>query len=321
MKAIRITHLLLYALLATGVARSQTSGVLVIKSFLPGSTNLNDPTIDKTALARLDSLMHNERVEVTFLGAADSLRWKIHARTVHRNVSEALDDAKRLGRARVLRARYGRGTLGITDENFAGVKVLWRLQPKLELTDSEIRKLREENQKLNEKLQDVSSTIEQLNTEQKLRDVTEIVYEKRASVRWQLQAGMWRWQIANDYILAPSLSLSVSRGKMALVLRGGVAPWHQTTAFGKESESFLYVGLKYMRTEKYGVSAGGFRGWKFFTDSDTWSLKTTGAALGVIVNFAFVEVSPMITYTEVSTWQNQKQLLFGGVLAFNFNLN
>jgi hypothetical protein len=102
-----------------------------ITSFSPGSSDLDDPAIDQKALAALDSLMQDTTLTVTFLGAADDVRWKMSGRQVHHDISEAWNDAKRLGRARILRARYGRGEVGVTDENIVGVKVTWARKDQL----------------------------------------------------------------------------------------------------------------------------------------------------------------------------------------------
>ena len=107
------------------IVYSQSSGVLWIKTFSHASSNLDDPHIDTKALASLDSLMQNEDIEVTFLGAADSLRWKMNGRYVHKAISNAWNVATRLRRALSLRERYGRGFVGVTDESIAGVKVIW----------------------------------------------------------------------------------------------------------------------------------------------------------------------------------------------------
>ncbi|MFQ5709790.1 MAG: hypothetical protein ACE5HO_20235 [bacterium] len=322
MKRIIILSLALWSYLLTS-AYGQTSGEFWVDTFLPGSSNLIDPTINQQALSFLDSLMQDEKIEVTFLGAADHRRWKVNGQTVHVNVSEALDDAKRLGRARVLRERYGRGHIGVTDENIAGVKVIWTKKIDLESYTAILNKLKTNNDKLNTELTKIKSEIATLNPETESTGTTsEIIIKQGASLDWRLQAGLWTWRGSSlGNILSPSLALSIIIDKTALVIQGGVTPWHRSSRFGNEADSFLYAGIKYMRTETYGFSAGGFRGWRFFTDTDNWSLKTTGAAVGVVLTHSFVEFNPTLTYSNVNTLMNGNHWRIGSTLNLNFNFN
>lgn len=316
-----IVATLIALLVAMGTAYSQDSGVLLLKSFLPGSANLDDPTIDRAALAKLDSLMQDDGLEFTFLGAADSLRWKIHGKQVRRQVSETLDDARRLGRARALRERYGRGTIGISDESFAGVVVIWQRARGTNGYHTEIERLRQQNNDLNQELVDIRDSVHELRQRAGQNGISEVYLEKRSNFDWQLQAGMWNWRLSNTDLLTPALSVSFIIGKTAMVLRGGVTPWSYPTDNGHESESFVYLGLKYVKSERYGLSAGAFRGWRFFTESDNWSLKTTGAAVGVNVNYAFLEFNPMLTYSKLNTFTDESSTLFGSILNVNVNIN
>ena len=69
-------------LLLQGIASAQNSGSFWIKTFEPGSADLNDPKIDLAALARLDEMIKDETLEFTFLGAADSIGWRFNGNQV-----------------------------------------------------------------------------------------------------------------------------------------------------------------------------------------------------------------------------------------------
>jgi len=90
-------------------------------SFPNGSSKIGD--LSEKELMKADSVVNQmlaDSLDIQFLGAANHLPWK----KFHHHVSDALDDAKRLGRARIIKARYGFGSIGITDEDTAGVKIV-----------------------------------------------------------------------------------------------------------------------------------------------------------------------------------------------------
>ncbi|MFQ5825275.1 MAG: hypothetical protein ACE5JB_14625 [bacterium] len=307
---------------------AQTSGVFWIKTFSPGSSDLNDPLIDKKTLLILDSLMQDENIEVTFLGAADTLKWKMHGHYVHDNISEAWNDAKRLGRARALRARYGHGNVGVTHENIAGVKVLWSKYINQERYTMELNQLNQPNENLSREFEKVKSDLQTLKPEHgtngtnSKNDHTKIAVKKGHNFNWRLQAGIWSWQSgSNGSILSPSLALSIITGKTALVIQGGVTPWHISTPNGNQAESFVYTGIKYMKSERYGITVGGFRGWKFFTETDSWALKTTGAAVGIVLTHGIIELNPTLTYSNVDSLLKGAHWHLGSTIVINFNVN
>ncbi|MFQ6115948.1 MAG: hypothetical protein ACE5NG_17955 [bacterium] len=299
---------------------AQTSGVFWIKTFNPGSADLNDPLIDETALATLDSLMQDENIEVTFLGAADHLRWKMEGKYVHDNISEAWNDAKRLSRARALRARYGRGN--------AGVKVAWTKNVNQDRYTTALEHIRQQNENLNRELAKVKSDLQSLEPEHGTNGKNadpghmNIPVKKGRNFNWRLQAGLWTWHSGTHAsIVSPSLALSIIIGKTAFVVQGGVTPWHISTANGNQAESFVYAGIKYMKTDHYGLTLGGFRGWEFFTKTDSWSLKTTGAAAGLVLTHGFIEINPTVTYSNVDSIANGNHWRLGSTIVLNFNIN
>lgn len=326
----RLTHFLVFSLslVLFSTVFPQTSGVLWIKTFNPGSSDLNDPLIDQEALGTLDSLMQDESVEVTFLGAADSLRWVFNGGYINLKISEAWNDAKRLSRARALRARYGRGNVGITHDNIAGVKVIWTKNTNPDRYTVELKQLQQQNDNLNQELAKVKSDLQSLKpafvTDAKngYNGHTRVVVKEGRNFNWRLQVGLWSWHSGGHAsILSPSLALSIITGKTAFVVQGGVTPWHISSANGNQAESFVYVGIKHMKSDLYGFTMGGFRGWEFFTKTDDWSLKTTGAAAGVVLTHGFIEVNPTITYSNVDSIVNGNHWRLGSTIVLNFNIN
>ncbi|NIR50224.1 hypothetical protein GWO43_17110 [candidate division KSB1 bacterium] len=123
------TQLVVWLTVLSGsVASGQTKETFWIESFSPESADLNDSSINQKALARLDSLMQIPSVSVTFYGADDSLAWQNYCTDNQIENKDKLNTRRRLSRARALKKRYGRGNIGITRENVAGVKVVWSVQ-------------------------------------------------------------------------------------------------------------------------------------------------------------------------------------------------
>lgn len=322
---------LVFVLLST--ALSQESGSFWIKNFNPGSADLNDPHIDKQALAKLDSLMQDENIEFTFLGAADSIGWFLEGRKVHDKIAEAWNDAKRLSRARALRARYGgRGNVGITHDSVAGVKVIWTRKSSSEAYTNEIEHLKEQNARMQRELAEVKNNLESLKPEATnghnghgtngKNGSSKYTIKDGLTFNWRLQAGMWSWVAgSNGNLLSPALALSIIVNKTAFVIQGGVTPWHKGTEFGNKSESFVYAGVKYMKSERLGFTAGAFRGWEFFTSTDNWLFKTTGLATGVVVTYGRFELNPAITISNIHTLERNTNWKLGSTVGLNFNIN
>ncbi len=307
-----------------GAVLAQTSGTLWIKTFSLGSADLNDPQIDNQALAYLDSLMQDPSIEVTFLGAADSVSWKLDGRYVNAKISEAWNDAKRLSRARALRARYGRGNVGVTHEDIAGAKVIWA---KDESYMTKLDQIEHENDKMKEELATIKNDLQSLNPEKSKNGHSkighgEVVIKKGIDVDWRLQAGVWTWQGgSNGNIFSPSVALNIKIEKTSFVVQGGVTPWHTSSPYGNQSESFVYAGAKYMKSDLLGFSLGGFRGWEFFTQTDNWSFKTTGVAAGVVLTYGRFEVNPTLTVSNITSLEKSAQWRVGSTLGLNFNIN
>lgn len=308
---------------------AQTSGVIWIKTFSPGGSDLSVPAIDQKALTALDSLMQDTTLTVTFLGAADDLRWKMSGRQVHNDISEAWNDAKRLGRARILRARYGRGEVGVTDENVAGVKVVWvRKDESLKITakgtngangtNGHDGKLREDMNQLRDKMDSMQAALDN-------GIYKKLIEKKGVNLNWRFQAGLWSWYGGSDRnIFTPALGLNVIYNRNVLVLQGGVAPWHTTTDLGKQGEAFFYAGIRHLPSNAkrgIGYGVGVFRGWEFYTATDSWSLKSTGLTAGPSFRFSAVELHPALTYAYIDSIFKGRGWRLGSVLTMNVNLN
>lgn len=326
MKRLTYTATFLLTLVFLSTALAQTSGVLWIKTFEPGSTSLNDPIIDTAALAALDELMKNPEIDVTFLGAADSLGWVMNGRSVHTHISEAWNDAKRLGRARALRARYERGQVGVTHENIAGVKVVWSKKITREQYKKELTEIKEKNSDLNNKLAKLEDQF------QKLHPVLEAqgnngsnghtATESHSYFDWFLQGGFWTWQSGSGSgLISPSMALGIIINNTSFVLQGGVTPWTISTSQGNQSESFVHVGIKHMKWNNLGISVGAFRGWEFFSDSDNWTFKTTGVAAGIVVKHGIFEFNPMLSYTNSNSIFSESKWKLGSTLGLAVNFN
>ncbi len=326
MKKLTYLSVFVLTLFSFAFAHAQDSGVFWIKTFRPGSADLTDPQIDQAALAKLDSLMQDESVEVTFLGAADGKTWYLHGQALHKDIAEALNDAKRLSRARALQARYGRGTVGITYEEIAGVKVVWRRTRKQTEEIDLTAKPEVENLATKDGVVEPQSEAA-TPSEPEPGDVSVVNPEPehlgRWEFNWRLQAGIWSYQSgSNGSLLSPSLALNIIINNTALVIQGGVTPWHVSSPYGNQAESFVYVGIKHMKSERWGFSAGAFRGWEFLTKTDNWSFKATGLAAGVVLNLGIVEFNPALTYTNVNKLSDNSSVWrVGTTLGLNFNIN
>ncbi len=331
MKKSRFISVVFFTLLLNSPIFTQTSGILWITKFNPGSNDLNDPQIDKRVLATLDSLMQDENIEATFLGAADAIKWNLNGKNIHENVSEALNDAKRIGRARALRERYRRGNVGITHEPIAGVKVFWSKKNNQD-SDTTLKELQKQNNIIKEELEALKSDLQGLKPEQHSSNGhngkngtngnTKTIIKEDSSINWHLLGGLWSWQSgSNGSLVSPSVALSIIFGKTSFIIQGGVTPWHFSTSVGNQSESFIYAGLKHMSSDMFGVTAGAYRGWKFFTSTDNWSFKTTGVSTGIIFTYGRIELNPMLTFSSISSLENSAVWKIGSILGVNFKIN
>lgn len=314
-----IAKSILSLLFLVGGASAQIPQEFWIKTFDPGSSALIGSQIDNAALAMLDSLMQDKQISVTFLGAADEVAWKIDGKYVHKDLSETWNDAKRLSRARALRARYGRGNVGVTHENVAGVKVVWtKKAPVSYLT--KIDEIKEQNVSLQHEMEKIKNDLQGLSHEPATNGKTGHT-ESDANLDVNLLGGFWTWQSgAGGSILSPYLAASVVIGNAAFMMQGGVTPWHSSSQKGNKSESFLYAGARYMKSQRFGFTLGVYRGWEFFTDTDNWLFKTTGVAAGVVLTKGLFELNPAITYSNLNYLTKDSSWRLGITIGVGLNV-
>ncbi len=318
----KLTYILISTLvfLLFSTVSAQTPSVFWIKAFSPGSSDLNDPQVDKAALAMLDELMQDEEIEVTFLGAADSKSWRMNGEYVHQDISEAWDDAKSLSRARALRARYGRGTVGITHESIAGVKVIWT---KNENYITKLDQLEKENEHLKHEIAEVKMDLKDLTPEPGTngKNGKNGHPASEPNLNLSLLAGLWTWQTGSSGgILSPYLASSITIRNASLHIRGGVTPWHASTRQGNKSESFVSFGTKYLKSDNVGFTLEVYRGWEFFTTTDDWLFKTTGISAGVVINKGLIELNPALAFSNISTLDYNSKWRFGVTLGVGLNI-
>jgi len=322
MKKLLNMKVLILVLGTFSTINAQNSGVLWIKSFEPGSSDLTEPGINKAALATLDSLMQDESIEVTFLGAADEKSWRMEGKAVHPYISEAWNDAKRLSRARSLKERYGRGNIGITHEAIAGVKVLWTKVNTDEMLTAKLNHLTTQLAQVKQELEDArthgTNGHSATNGHNGKSDIT---IKKSSLFDWKLQTGMWSWTSGSNTLVSPSLALSIMIGNTAFVMQGGVTPWQLTSADGNQAHSFVNIGAKHMKTDAFGFSLTAFRGWKFYTSNDTWSFTTMGVAGGVVLKYKIFEFQPNLTYSRSSSLEDEDRWKIGTSLGISININ
>lgn len=246
----------------------------------------------------------------------------MNGRYVHKAISKTWDVSLRLGRALSLRARYGRGIVGVTDENIAGVQVTWTKESNTTSLTKAFNQLQKQNEEFDRELEDLKTDMASMKSNHMSNGTIKVEIKKGLKFNWRLQAGLWTWQAgANRNILSPSLALSIITGKTSLEIRGGVSPWHISTSLGKQGESFVYTGIRYMKTDHLGFTLGVFRGWEYFTDTDSWSLRTTGAAFGIVLTHKFLEFNPSITYSNTNSLFEDPETQIGSTIAFNINMN
>jgi hypothetical protein len=313
-----ITAIAVSLLLLQASAFSADSGMLWIKRFEPGSADLTDPGIDPHALATLDSLMRDESLEITFLGSADSLAWRLGGRRVHPHVSEAWNDAKRISRARAMRDRYGRGNVGVTHQNVAGVQVIWIRKNQSPPFDLTLGDLRRQNDDLNRQLAELQGQISDLQN----RDNDFVYVQDERVFNWGLELGLWAWRAGSENnLVSPLIGMNINVDKTSIVIKGGFTPWTTASEYGNIAESFIELGVKHRRWQFWGTSLSLFRGWEFLTSDDEWTFKTSGIAAGVFYRQGILEFNPAITYSSVETLTRDSSWRLGFNLGVGFHLN
>lgn len=318
--------LILIGMFVTPAVLSQTSGSIWIKSNKPGSASFDDASIDKEALAFLDSLMERKDIVVTFLGGADNLKWK--GLPKKSEVSQAFDQAKKLERALSLQRRYNRGEVGITDEPFRGVKVVWKPKP------PDIFKLREDVDKLKAMNDSLLSLMAKMKENQhhhfaSLQDSINHLLTSRLEVKehtikdeffdWEAKTGILAWTGGAPYdLVVPSIGIALKRQYWAFEIEGGFTPWGQKDATGERGDAMLMGTVSLFPRNLVEYRMGVFSGWEFFTKTDNWTMKVLGVSVGPSITWKYFEGFVGYTFSKISTLTKEDQWNNGALFLLNF---
>ena len=325
---------LILIILTGGLFRNlsaQESGFLWIKTFKPGSAELLDATIEKQALAKLDSLVKRDDLEFFFLGATDNLKWKQSGK-VH-EISKAWDEAKKLERASSLRERYGIGEIGTTDEPIRGVKVVWgpkkpdiftmkkQLSELEMMTDSLRAALLAARSEQNNQIQEIKALEDSISNQEPALNMTSIAEIQTGSFDWEFKSGFFFWGAGNPYDLAaPYVGLVLKRQFWSVEFQGGFSPWTRQSKSGKLSDAFLMGTFNLNSKHWYDLKFGLFSGWEFLTNSDNWTMKTMGLTAGPNIHWRFLNTYIGYNFSKVSTLIEQDKWVHGIIMTFNLKV-
>ena len=321
----KISFYVLLGLLLTHPLFAQNSGSIWVKENKPGSAKFEDGSIDKNALTLLDSLMKREDIVVTFLGAADNLPWK----GLHENskLSMAFDQAKKLERALELRKRYGNGEIGITDEPFRGVKVLWAPKPPdIFKMQEEIEKLRASNESILEMLANLQKNQEkQLSA---IRDSLSRLAVNENSIKetvieapffdWEVKTGLLAWTAGAPFDLTvPSVGISLKREYWAFDLEGGFTPWSRQDENGRRGDAMVMGAFTLFPRKMLAYKGGLFSGWEFLSKTDNWTMKALGVTAGPSIKWKIFEGFAGYSYSRLSTLTEPDRWVSGIIVHLN----
>jgi len=317
---------ILVFMLFNNLVWSQQSGSIWIKENKPGSSQLSDLSIDKKSLAFLDSLMQRDDIVVTFLGAADNLKWK--GLPKNSKISKAIDQAKKLERALELRKRYGKGEVGITDEPYRGVKVTWApKQPDAFKLREDVNRLQVMNDSLLNMLADVNrNTNDQFAT---MRDSLSKFLEKNRLAKdntvepvffdWEIKTGFLAWTSGAPFDLAvPSIGISLKRQFCAFDFEGGFTPWSRKDDSGKRGDAILMGSLSLFPRNIFAYKIGAFSGWEFLSNTDNWTMKVLGVTVGPTLKLKYFETFVGYSFSRLSTLTDSDQWISGIFFHLNF---
>lgn len=303
----------------------QQSGTIWIMTFRPGSADVMDQTIDKNALAFVDSLMKRNDIEVTFLGAADQLKWKSLPKVPQ--LSTAFDQAKKLERALQLRQRYGWGEVGITGELIRGVKVVWSpKKPDPFKMRDDISQLQAANDSLGKRFTDLkqqqteflAAIQESLKTRQVPRDS---LIETRVEISyfdWEVKTGILVWTAGAPWDLSvPCIGLALKRRNWAFEIEGGFTPWSKQGVYGNRGDALVMTSVTLLPQTFFEIKAGAFSGWEFLSRTDQWTMKVMGITTGPSLKWKFMEGYFGYTISRLSSLTNEDRWTSGFMFYFN----
>lgn len=326
---VRILYLVILVLFMNSVDNmlfAQKSGSIWIKTFAPGSADLMDRTIDKKALAFVDSLMKRNDIEVTFLGAADQIKWKSLPQIPQ--FSTAFDQAKKLERAIQLRQRYGWGEISISSEPIRGVKVVWAPKKpdpfKMEDDISQLKAAKDSllNMVANFKQQQTEflATIkDSLKNQQAQNDSTIETKLTLSYFDWEVKTGALGWTAGTPYDLSvPCIGLALKHQYWTFEIEGGFTPWSKQGAFGNRGDALVMATVAMFPQKSYEIKAGVFSGWEFLSRTDQWTMKVMGITMGPSLKWKFMEGYFGYTLARLSTLTSPDRWINGLMVHFNF---
>jgi len=296
----------------------QDSGYIWIKSFEPGSANLEDATIDEKVLKEVDELMQRNDITIEFLGASDDLPW----RQAHgaEKLSSAWDEGKKLERASQLRQRYGRGNIGTTDESVRGIKVVWYPKEENIVLNTQIEKLnsltdslkRELSELDNEKTSQIRALRDSLSFADSGANMTSYAEISTSTFDWEIESGMYYWTGGSAYdIMSPYVGLALKRQTWGVEFQGGFSPWSQNYVDGNRGDAFLMGTFNLFPQNWYEFKIGLFSGWEFYTSSDNWTMKVMGVTAGPNIHINFVNLYVGYNLGNVSTLEKSGNWVHG----------
>lgn len=310
----------------SGMVFGQQSGAIWIQTFLPGSADLMDRTIDKQALAFVDSLMQRNDIEVIFLGAADRIKWK--SLPQEPQLSSAFDQAKKLERALQLRQRYGRGEIGITDEPIRGVKVVWSpKKPDPFKMRSDISELQAANDSLRKMFANLKSQQaeylaaiqESLKTQLTPPDSLVETKMEISFADWEVKTGILTWTAGAPWDLSvPCIGLSLKRQYWAFEIEGGFTPWSRQGLYGDRGDALVMASVSMYPQNAVEIKAGAFSGWEFLSRTDQWTMKVMGITAGPSIKWKFMEGFVGYTFSRLSSLTREDRWVSGVMVYFNF---
>jgi hypothetical protein len=310
----------------SGLVFGQQSGAIWIQTFLPGSADLMDRTIDKRALAFVDSLMQRNDIEVIFLGAADRIKWK--SLPQEPQLSSAFDQAKKLERALQLRQRYGRGEIGITDEPIRGVKVVWSPKKpdpfKMRADISELQAANDSLRKMfanlkSQQAEYLAAMQESLKTQLAPRDSLVETKMEISFADWEVKTGILTWTAGAPWDLSvPCIGLSLKRQYWAFEIEGGFTPWSRQGLYGDRGDALVMASVSMYPQHAVEIKAGAFSGWEFLSRTDQWTMKVMGMAAGPSIKWKFMEGFLGYTFSRLSSLTRDDRWVSGVMFYFNF---
>ena len=247
--------------------------------------------------------------------------------TKNSNISNALDQTKKLERALTLMKRYGRGDVGITDELIRGVKVVWAPKPPdIFKMQEEIEKLKIANESLFDMLAELKNKDEQLfvSFHDTLSKFVTLENSKQETVvetsffDWEIKTGFLAWSAGAPYDLAvPSVGILLRREYWAFDLEGGFTPWSRKDELGKRGDAMLMGSFAVFPRRMLAYKAGIFSGWEFLSKTDNWTMKVLGVAAGPSIKWKIFEGFGGYSYSRLSTLYNSDRWVSGFIFHFN----